>query len=189
QTALDDAQQARGRLRDDLARLRGERHARRSAAADTVSRHLGGKVRIILAPAADLAAYREFLVAIMRRSGKQYNAPIERLVAQVSPTQLGQFCDRDDHAALSATAEINLEFAESLLRALRESPERRFELDVLELEDVPRIELQVQGDWRSSERLSTGQKSAAILPPFTRPSAAAPASASRCAAIIDAHSP
>src|SRR5690606_9493247 len=72
QTALDDAQQARGRLRDDLARLRGERHARRSAAADTVSRHLGGKVRIILAPAADLAAYREFLVAIMRRSGKQY---------------------------------------------------------------------------------------------------------------------
>lgn len=164
QAALDEAKAARARLRDELARLRGERHARRSAAAGQVSAHLGGKVRIILAAAADVTAYREFLVAIMRRSGKQYNAPIERLVSQVSPAQLGEFCDRDDHAALAATAEINPEFAESLLRALREQPERRFELDVLELEDVPRIELQVQGDWRSSDKLSTGQKSAAILP-------------------------
>lgn len=164
QAALDDTLRARGQLRDELVRLRGDRHARRSAAADNVSAHLGGKVRIILAAAADVVAYREFLVAIMRRSGKQYNAPIERLVTQVTPVQLGQFCDRDDHAALAATAEINPEFAESLLKALREAPERRFELDVLELEDIPRIELQVQGEWRSSDKLSTGQKSAAILP-------------------------
>nr|WP_276599808.1 AAA family ATPase [Nannocystis sp. SCPEA4] len=164
QAALDETLRARGELRDELTRLRGDRHARRSAAAGSVSAHLGGKVRIILAAAADVTAYREFLVAVMRRSGKQYNAPIERLVAQVSPVQLGQFVDRDDHAALAATAEINPEFAESLLKALREAPERRFELDVLELEDIPRIELQVQGDWRSSDKLSTGQKSAAILP-------------------------
>lgn len=162
--ALDEARAARARLRDDLARLRAERHARRSAAAGQVSAHLGGKVRIILAPAADVGVYRDFLVGIMRRSGKQYNAPIERLVAQVSPAQLGEFCDHNDHAALAATADINPEFAEALLRALREQPERRFELDVLELEDVPRIELQVHGDWRSADRLSTGQKSAAILP-------------------------
>jgi ABC-type lipoprotein export system ATPase subunit len=154
----------RNRLRDDLARLRGERHARRSAAAAQVSAHLGGKVRIILAEAADTGTYREFLAGIMRRSGKQYNAPIERLVGQVTPTELGHFCDRDDHAALAATAELNPEFAEALLKALRELPERRFELDVLDVEDVPRIELQVHGDWRSADRLSTGQKSAAILP-------------------------
>ncbi|MCY0992509.1 AAA family ATPase [Nannocystis sp. ILAH1] len=164
QAELDQAQRARGELRDELQRLRGDRHARRSAAAGNVSAHLGGKVRIILAAAADVVAYREFLVAVMRRSGKQYNAPIERLVAQVTPVQLGQFVDRDDHAALAATAEINPEFADSLLKALREAPDKRFELDVLELEDVPRIELQVQGDWRSSDKLSTGQKSAAILP-------------------------
>jgi ABC-type lipoprotein export system ATPase subunit len=164
QSAVAEAQTARARLRDELARLQGERHARRSAAAAQVSAHLGGKVRIILAPAADVAAYREFLAGIMRRSGKQYNAPVERLVTQVTPTQLGQFCDRDDHAALAATAEINPEFAEALLRTLREQPERRFELDVLDLEDVPRIELQVHGDWRSADKLSTGQKSAAILP-------------------------
>lgn len=164
QDALSAAQAARAALRDELARLRGERHARRSAAAQQVSAHLGGKVRIILAAGADVGTYREFLVGLMKRSGKQYNAPVERLVGQVSPTQLGQFADRDDHAALAATAELNPEFAEALLRTLREQPERRFELDVLDLEDVPRIELQVHGDWRSADKLSTGQKSAAILP-------------------------
>ena len=164
QDALANAQAARAALLGELARLRGERFARRSAAAEQASAQLGGKVRIILAAAADTAAFREFLIGMMKRSGKQYTAPVERIVANVKPTELGQFADRDDHAALAATAELNPEFAEALLRTLREQPERRLELDVLELEDVPRIELQVQGEWRSSDRLSTGQKSAAILP-------------------------
>lgn len=164
QAALADTVAARARLRDELARLRAERFARRSAVAEQVSARLGGKVRIIIAAGADVAAYREFLVSVMKRSGKQYNAPIERLVGQCSPTELGLLCDRDDHPALAATAELNPEFAEALLRGLRDQPERRFELDVLDLEDVPRIELQVHGDWRSADKLSTGQRSAAILP-------------------------
>ncbi|MBL9106267.1 MAG: AAA family ATPase [Myxococcales bacterium] len=162
--AIADAQADRTRLRGEFARIRGERSERRSAVAAQISDRLGGKVRVIVARDAELGPYREFLVGVMRRSGKQYNAPIERLVAQVSPAQLGALCDRGDHGALAATADINPEFAESLVRNLREQPERRFELDVLDLEDVPRIELQVHGDWRSADKLSTGQKSSAILP-------------------------
>ena len=105
-----------------------------------------------------------FLASRMRRSGKQYNAPLERLTGQISPDRLGELCDREDHAALAASADINPEFAETLIKALRDQPERRFELDVLDLEDVPRIELQVHGECRSADRLSTGQKSSAILP-------------------------
>lgn len=161
---IAEAQAARTRLRGEFAKIRGERSERRSAVAAQITDRLGGKVRVIVARDAELTAYREFLVAVMRRSGKQYNAPIERLVTQVSPAQLGALCDRGDHGALAATADINPEFAESLLRNLREQPDRRFELDVLDLEDVPRIELQVHGDWRSADKLSTGQKSSAILP-------------------------
>jgi ABC-type lipoprotein export system ATPase subunit len=164
EAAITEAQAARTRLRAEFLRIRGERSERRAAVAAQITDRLGGKVRVIVARDAELTAYREFLVGVMRRSGKQYNAPIERLTAQISPAQLGALCDRGDHGALAASADINAEFAESLLRNLRDQPERRFELDVLDLEDVPRIELQVHGDWRSADKLSTGQKSSAILP-------------------------
>ena len=164
ETAINEAQAARTRLRGEFAKIRADRSERRAAVAAQISERINGSVRVIVARDAELTAYREFLVGVMRRSGKQYNAPIERLTAQVSPAQLGALCDRGDHGALAASADINPEFAESLIRNLREQPERRFELDVLDLEDVPRIELQVHGDWRSADKLSTGQKSSAILP-------------------------
>ena len=164
EAALSEAREARVRLRQDYARIRGERSDRRATIATQVSDQLGGKVRVIVARDAELGPYREFLASLMKRSGKQYNAPLERLTSQIAPDRLGELCDRDDHAALAASADINPEFAETLIKALRDQPERRFELDVLDLEDVPRIELQVHGEWRSADRLSTGQKSSAILP-------------------------
>lgn len=161
---LSEARAARSRLRQDFATTRRDRSDRRAAIAEQVSDRLGGKVRVIVARDAELAPYREFLAGLMRRSGKQYNAPLERLTAAVAPDKLGALADREDAAALAASADINPEFAETLIRALRDQPERRFELDTLDLEDVPRIELQVHGEWRSADRLSTGQKSSAILP-------------------------
>ncbi len=164
EAALTEARAARERLRDDFGQIRRDRSDRRAGVADQISERLGGKVRVIVARDAELTAYRDFLVGLMKRSGKQYNAPIERLTAAIAPEKLGALCDRDDHGALAASGDINPEFAESLIRQLREQPERRFELDVLDVEDVPRIELQVHGEWRSADRLSTGQKSSAILP-------------------------
>ncbi|MBK9757184.1 MAG: AAA family ATPase [Nannocystis sp.] len=164
ETALAEARAARTRLRQDFAQTRRDRSDRRAAIAEQVSDRLGGKVRVIVARDAELTPYREFLAGLMRRSGKQYTAPIERLTAALGPDKLGALADREDAAALAASADINPEFAETLIRGLREQPERRFELDVLDLEDVPRIELQVHGEWRSADRLSTGQKSSAILP-------------------------
>ena len=164
EAALSEARSNRVRLRQDFARIRGERSDRRSTIATQVSERLGGKVRVIVARDAELGPYREFLATLMKRSGKQYNAPLERLTAAVAPDKLGALADREDAAALAASADISPEFAETLIRALRDQPERRFELDTLDLEDVPRIELQVHGEWRSADRLSTGQKSSAILP-------------------------
>ena len=164
EAALGEARSARERLRQDFAQTRRDRSDRRAAIAQQVSDRLGGKVRVIVARDAELTPYREFLAGLMKRSGKQYNAPLERLTAAVAPDKLGALADREDAAALAASADINPEFAETLIRALRDQPERRFELDTLDLEDVPRIELQVHGEWRSADRLSTGQKSSAILP-------------------------
>ncbi|MEZ4450230.1 MAG: AAA family ATPase [Nannocystaceae bacterium] len=159
-----EAARERARLRDAFADLRRERFERRSTIAADVSARLGGKVRVIVTPDAELGTYREFLVSMMKKSGRQYNAPIDKIIAAVAPVDLGELADRNDHAALSAIADVTGEFAESLLHNLREHPDRRHELDVIDREDVPRIELRVGDEWRAAERLSTGQKSSAILP-------------------------
>lgn len=161
---LDEALGERARLVQRYTELRRERFARRSEVAAQVSARLGGKVRVIVTEGAELAIYREFLVALMKKSGRQYNAPIEKIVAAIPPSELAELADRGDHGALAATADVNPEFAESLVENLREHRERRFELDVLDRQDIPRIELSVGGEWRSADRLSTGQKSSAILP-------------------------
>ncbi|MCB9701841.1 MAG: AAA family ATPase [Myxococcales bacterium] len=165
---LDRAQAAaigeRRRLLDAYADLRSERFATRSRIAAEISGRLGGKVRVIVTADAEHGSYRDFLVGLMKKSGRQYNAPIERIVTAIAPTALGELADRNDHAALAATADVNADFAETLLHQLREHPERRLELDTIDREDVPRIELSVGDTWRSADRLSTGQKSSAILP-------------------------
>jgi ABC-type lipoprotein export system ATPase subunit len=162
--AIAEAHSARAALLTSYEALRRERFVQRSEVAAAVSARLGGKVRVIVTADADLSAYREFLAILMKKSGRQYNAPIDKIIAAVAPTELAELADRGDPGALAATADINLEFAESLLQNLREHRERRLELDVLDRQDVPRIELNIGGEWRSAERLSTGQKSSAILP-------------------------
>ena len=162
--ALHEALEARAQLLQRLAELRRERSARRGEAAAQISARLGGKVRVIVTPDADLAPYRDFLINAMKKSGRQYSAPVEKIIAALDPAALGELADRGDHGAIAATADVNPEFAEALVQNLREHRERRFELDVLDRQDVPRIELSVGGEWRSADRLSTGQKSSAILP-------------------------
>ncbi|MCA9715520.1 MAG: AAA family ATPase [Myxococcales bacterium] len=161
---LEAAQRERVHLRETFHAARKRRHDARASAAETVSTRLGGRVRVKVKPDAALAPYREFLVSIMRRSGRQYRAPIDKLIQHVSPSRLGELCDRDDHDAVSATSEVTADFAEALLKQLRGEPERRYALDVIDLEDVPRIELKIGDSWRPSHQLSTGQKSSAILP-------------------------
>lgn len=164
EAGLSEATRERARLLGAFTALRRERFDRRSAIAADISARLGGKVRVIVTADAELGAYRDFLVSIMKKSGRQYNAPIDKIIAAVAPVDLGELADRNDAGALSAIADITAEFAETLLHNLREHPERRYELDVIDREDVPRIELRVGDEWRSAERLSTGQKSSAILP-------------------------
>ncbi len=161
---LEAAQRERVHLRAAFQAARTRRHDARAKAADTVSTRLGGRVRVKVKADAARGPYREFLVSIMKRSGRQYRAPIDKLIKLVSPARLGELCDRDDHDALAGTTEVTPDFAEALFKQLRGEPERRFTLDVIDLEDAPRIELKIGDTWRPSHQLSTGQKSSAILP-------------------------
>jgi len=163
-SAQTEAKKQRRHLLDTYADLRRERTKTRTAISAEISARLGGKVRVIVTADAEASDYRDLLVSLMKKTGRQYNAPVDRLAAAIAPGDLGEFADRDDLAALTASADVNPDFAQTLFSQLREHPERRYQLDVIDREDVPRIELRVGDTWRSAERLSTGQKSSAILP-------------------------
>ncbi len=158
------AKTLRTQLIQNFHRLREQRFAARNVQAERVNRQLGGRVRVRFEKDGAHEEFREFLVSIMRRSGRQYNAPIDRLIAAVTPAQLAIFCDSGDHEALAGMADITADFAQSLVEQLREQPARRLHLDSLDLDEVPRIELHLGTLWRGIDQLSTGQKSAALLP-------------------------
>ncbi|MEZ4379786.1 MAG: AAA family ATPase [Nannocystaceae bacterium] len=162
--ALLSATQERRRLLDTYADLRRRRTETRSTIAKDISARLGGKVRVIVTPDGEAAGYRDLLVSLMKKTGRQYNAPVDRVIQAVAPGELGELSDRNDYAALAATADVNADFAETLLSQLQDNLDRRYELDVIDREDAPQIELSIGEHWRSADRLSTGQKSSAILP-------------------------
>ncbi|MCA9657652.1 MAG: AAA family ATPase, partial [Myxococcales bacterium] len=162
--ALGSATQERRRLLDTYADLRRKRTETRSKIAKDISARLGGKVRVIVTPDGEAAGYRDLLVSLMKKTGRQYNAPVDRVIQAVAPGELGELSDRNDYAALAATADVNADFAETLFSQLQDNLDRRYELDVIDREDAPQIELNVGERWRSADRLSTGQKSSAILP-------------------------
>lgn len=162
--AQAEATKERRRLLEAYAELRRQRTKTRTTISSDISGRLGGRVRVIVTADAEASEYRDLLVSLMKKTGRQYNAPVDRLVTAVAPGDLGELADRDDVAALAARAEVNADFAETLFAQLKDHPERRYELDIIDREDVPRIELRVGDTWRSADRLSTGQKSSAILP-------------------------
>lgn len=167
QTHRDEAaaaQKLRLQLSQQFHELRRQRFAARNTQAERISQKLGGRVRVRFEKDGAREQFREFLVGLMRRSGRQYNAPIDRLIATVTPSQLAIFCDSDDHEALAGMADVTPDFAQALVEQVREKLARRLSLDSLDLEEVPQIELRLGQVWRPTQQLSTGQKSAALLP-------------------------
>jgi ABC-type lipoprotein export system ATPase subunit len=68
-----------------------------------------------------------------------------------------------DTGALCDRAELNPEQADKVLAALA-TPALLYELEIVELLDLPRIELKDGDTYKDSLSLSTGQKCTAILP-------------------------
>jgi ABC-type uncharacterized transport system ATPase subunit len=116
---------------------------------------------------ADYTAYRDFLVEYRNRALFRYNAELERVAKNVHPLKLALLLgsrEQEDVDELVELAGIDQEYAASLLEALASRPELRFQLEALELDDVPRIDLQVGGQPKPSDQLSTGQMCAVVLP-------------------------
>jgi len=153
--------------RDELlARLSEERDSR-FALRDSVASRLNGRlmphIKISVGQNADEEEYRKFLEENLRGSGIQHNKVSALISHAISPEELGELVKTNDPASLVKRGGINPQQAASVIKTLGNA-QRLMELQVLDMEDLPKIELCDNGIYKSTSDLSTGQKCTAILP-------------------------
>ena len=158
---------------DDLSSLCEERYRVRDRVAKNLTGRLAPKIQVSVQQDAEQAAYRSFLVDRRPRTGGRYNENLNRVSQNIAPRQLADLVCADDAMSLSEHAGIEFEFAVNLVQELRSDPQYVRDLEVIALEDLPKIELDLGGgQWRPSEQLSTGQMCSVVLPLLLLESAA-----------------
>jgi len=153
--------------RDELlARLSEERDLRfgvRDAVARRLNERLKPHIKISVAQNADQEEYRKALEANLRGIGIQQNRVAASISRAISPQELGELIKTNDATTLAKRGGINVQQASSVIKALG-TAERLMELQILDMDDLPSIELCDNGIYKSTADVSTGQKCTAILP-------------------------
>lgn len=160
---LRTLQSDRQRLLHRLSELWDERFSVRQVVAARINAALSPVIRVRLLQFGNPENYRELLEQSLRGAGVKQGIVAGKIVEALSPSELTEIVQLRDNRALFDQADLNLEQANKVLIALAE-PEVLFELETVELDDLPRIELKDGTDYKDAATLSTGQKCTTILP-------------------------
>lgn len=156
----------KSRREDMLARLSEERDMRfkvRDSVAERLNTRLKPNIRVSIAQNADPDDYRKFLENNLRGLGIQHNRVATTISKAMSPQELGELVQTGEPSSLARRSGINAQQAGSVIKAFN-SEERLMDLQILDMDDQPSIELCDNGVYKPSTGLSTGQKCTAILP-------------------------
>jgi ABC-type lipoprotein export system ATPase subunit len=161
---LVELSKQRQSILNDLSEIRSERAARLERALKKLSRDLRGKMRLTVDPEADRQPVVDFLLACSME-----NVGVGRLkwildAEDFSPVRLAQRIREGSEALQGAGWGITQSVAETMARL---SQEKLLLLEEIELPDRVSIELNTAHEgaenYRSLDRLSTGQQCTAIL--------------------------
>ncbi|MBI5725847.1 MAG: AAA family ATPase [Planctomycetes bacterium] len=150
-------------LLQQLYELRDRRFATRKAVADRINAEVSPQVRVRIEQYGNPAPYRELLESALKGAGIRHGIVSEKIASGVSPGDLARAIATSDCETLINRAEINSDQAGKVIGTLAGSP-LLYQLETVELIDMPRIELMDGGVYKDSLTLSTGQKCTAILP-------------------------
>jgi ABC-type cobalamin/Fe3+-siderophores transport system ATPase subunit len=159
-------QTQRGELLDRLGELRRRRFDLRRNVAESINLQVAlSSIRVSIVRSGNREPLRELLEESLRGSdrGTMKHRVVARKLIRLDPAELVQLVRQADEKALMARAEINANQAACVIRDLS-APEVLLELEVLELPDLPRIELLHGTVYKDSARLSPGHRCTAILP-------------------------
>jgi len=175
QATMNEAEQLRKRIEatekeretllDKFSDLCAERFRVRNDVASRLTTKMDTRIRIRIEENADNESFLSFLQENRDTTNpRHYNKPLRKVVQAVPPHELSALVAMNDVAGLAHEAAIDEDFAASLIGALGRNPKTRLDLEVVNMDDVPILELQVGNQWRPSHQLSTGQMCGAVLP-------------------------
>ena len=146
-----------------LSEVRDERFAIRQAVAKRINSKLNPTIRVRIAQSADQEDYRKFLESSLKDADIQYRRIATSLSKELSPDELADLVRANDVANIALRGRINQQQAAVVFRELSAMP-RLLELQIVDMNEMPTIELFDNGRYKDSGNLSTGQKFLAILP-------------------------
>jgi hypothetical protein len=152
----------RGRLLSKMSELRDRRFALRKQVAERISRQFP-TIRVTVTQAAEQDSYRALIAGSLKGIGIKQAGAAERLAQVFLPTELAQVVAHSDHATLVERAGFDDERARKIINALRTAGVA-YQLESVDMEDRPCIELRDGTTYKESTKLSTGQRCTTILP-------------------------
>lgn len=158
---------ARGVLKARFLLEREQISTLRDTVAIELTREAGEKIRVRVLRNADDLAYRNILTQGLKGSGVRNHDEILGALMQLRPEQLAQLIQTDDHAGFDEACGFGPERAKKIMTAFRQNIDP-LQLEVVEIDDVVRIELNVatsaESIFKDAAELSRGQKCTALLP-------------------------
>ena len=160
---LQQLQEKRTGLMQRVSELRDGRFQRRQQVAAELTSRLSPSIRVTVEQFGNSQQYEGLLADGLKKSGVQSNRTAAKIVSGMSPVDFARAVRQNDQNALVDLAGLTADQAGKVIMALA-GTQRIFEIEAVELLDLPRIEL-LDGDaYKDSTMLSTGQKCTTILP-------------------------
>ncbi len=166
--ARDTAVTTRVALLARLSEARDERYNLRRAVAAQLSAEIP-TLRVSVRQSASLDAYRAFVAEQLKGQRMKQGLAADRIVGALLPTELATLVFAEDNGELAKRAGIDIERARRIVDTLRENGSA-YELQTIDLEDVPCIELRDGEAYKEASHLSTGQRCTVVLPILLRQS-------------------
>lgn len=163
---LHDLDRERSQLLDQLSELHDQVFALRQRTAREISTRLQPDIRVSITQFGERGDYADRLRKALKGQGRQYNTVVSRIEQSLPPRELVRLVERSAVSEIATTLEVRDEQADWLIDRLRAAEDGKLLLDLeaLQLEDRPKIELRDGGTYKDASTLSTGQKCTTILP-------------------------
>lgn len=152
----------RAELLGKISELRDRRFLARKQVADRLTRRLSS-IRVSVTQAADSTHYRELIARALKGLPLKQNLVAERLAEAFLPAELARAVMAGDARQIAERASLDEERTRRVIDALR-ADGAAYDLEAVDLEDVPCIELLDGDKYKESPNLSTGQRCTTILP-------------------------
>ena len=170
QNELGETQRQRARLLserkkmlDALSMALDQRFKYRKDIVDRINSELMPTIRVSIQQFGSHEKYQEFLVAALSGCSINHIQVARRLSDLVAPTLLADIIRRRDDKTLFEKTQMNPNQLHTVIDRL--SDERLLaDMEVVDLPDMPKIELNDHDTYKTTETLSTGQKCNTILP-------------------------